>query len=202
MFKSYQRPKNGIKMYWHIIMRILFLPGAIIKSNTQCLSHLDSDPLHTTKFRMRCDLHYTISIQKALLARTDFQCSEADWYESPQHDPENCIQYELQLSQKLKESCDGMRDCTYQMTYVFLDGCRQSGESGDYHPVYVHVQYQCLPSKSGYQSTFDLSPSPTPVVKSALRILAMHGSKTIKIRPPIVCFAKLFYNQTVFKKIV
>ena len=113
------------------------------------MSHVDDDPLHTTKFRLTCDQYQTISIQKALLARTDFQCSEADWYESPQHDPENCIQYELQLSQKLKESCDGIRDCTYQMTYVFLDGCKQSGESGDYHPVYVHVQYQCLPSKSG-----------------------------------------------------
>ena len=110
---------------------------------------MDADPLHTTKFRLTCDQHQTISIQKALLARTDFQCSEADWYESPQHDPENCIQYELQLTKKLSSACDGLRDCAYQMTYVFLEGCTKSGETGNYHPVYVHIQYQCLPSKSG-----------------------------------------------------
>ncbi len=35
---------------------------------------------------------------------------------------------------------------------------------------------------------------------SVLRIPAIHGAKTTKNLTPLVCFASLFYNQTVFQK--
>ncbi len=33
-----------------------------------------------------------------------------------------------------------------------------------------------------------------------LRIPAIHGAKTTKNHTPLVCFPRLFYNQTVFQK--
>ena len=38
-------------------------------------------------------------------------------------------------------------------------------------------------------------------LNSDLRIPAIHGAKTTKNQTPLVHFARLFYNQTVFKKI-
>ena len=62
------------------------------------------------------------------------------------------------------------------------------------------MQYATVGSKTAVQAFLTLLQIIVGFTFHDLRKPAIHGAKTTKNQTPLVCFAWLFYNQTVFQK--
>ena len=61
---------------------------------------------------------------------------------------EDCTEYGEKLTELFSKQCNTRSDCSHGLKYTRLNRCKEPRERNDqYQSVYVHVDYQCVPSK-------------------------------------------------------
>ena len=70
------------------------------------------------------------------------------WCNFPTHSPNDCKQYETQLTDDFINTCNTISVCNVNEYYTNLSECQPSVYNPQLVPKnYIHIEYDCLPSK-------------------------------------------------------
>ena len=117
-------------------------------SETGCLEEYH-DASNPRRVRLVCDQGEMIRIKKAFLATFHEPLQTAHrWCDNPSYDSSHCKQYESQLTGDFIRTCNTISVCTENQYYTALPDCQSTGfDSQKVRRTYIHVEFDCLPSK-------------------------------------------------------